>query len=239
MNELGLFAKFWQPGRVKTRLAADLNENASCLLYQYFLSHLINQLDQAGDCRTIVYSPADRTSDFEAAAGTNWQITPQIDADLGQRMRTFFELSLNRDVDPSKSGDSSARKTVVIGSDCPQLTARNIQQAFDQLDQEPVVLGPTDDGGYYLIGMRDECFSLFEDIDWSTPQVLPQTRERLKSIGVGWTELDQKNDIDDLADLMSYHSAAKKTSQPGDSDFVLLGAIDGVLAAHLPRGDEA
>ena len=239
MNELGLFAKFWQPGRVKTRLAADLSEKASCRLYQHFLSHLINQLGQAGDCRTIVYSPADRKPEFQKAAGTRWQTTPQVDSDLGQRMRAFFELSLRRAADPATSGDSSTRKTVVIGSDCPQLTARNIQQAFDRLDQEPVVLGPTDDGGYYLIGMRDECFGLFEDIEWSTERVLTQTRERLKSLNVGWTELDQKSDIDTLKDLLAYHADAITTSQPGSADFNLQGAIAGVLASHQNAGGKA
>lgn len=239
MNELGLFAKFWQPGRVKTRLAADLDENASCSLYQHFLSHLINQLGQAGDCRTIVYSPADRTPEFQLAAGNCWQTTPQAEGDLGQRMRTFFELSLNRPADSSNSGNSSTRKTVVIGSDCPQLTASNIQQAFDQLDREPVVLGPTDDGGYYLIGMRDECFGVFEDIEWSTERVLSQTRERLESLGIGWTELDQKSDIDTLKDLLAYHADAIATSQPGSADFNLQGAIAGVLAAQPNAGGKA
>lgn len=236
MNELGLFAKFWQPGRVKTRLAADLSEQASCLLYQHFLSHLINQLEQAGDCRTIVYSPADRTPEFQASAGTRWQTTPQSDGDLGDRMRTFFESSLQRVGDSATAGDRSARKTVVIGADCPQLTACDIQQAFDHLDQEPVVLGPTDDGGYYLIGMRDECFDLFENVDWSTEQVLPQTRARLKSLDVGWTELDQKNDIDTLEDLLAYHADAIATSRPGSVDFNLQGAIAGVLASHPDAG---
>lgn len=240
MNELGLFAKFWEPGRVKTRLAANLDDKSSCELYQYFLSHLINQLGQAGDCRTIVYSPADRTREFQAAAGGSWQLTPQVDEDLGQRMSAFFELSLHRKSgEPTGSNAADSRKTVVIGSDCPQLTARDIQQAFDQLDQEPVVLGPTDDGGYYLIGMRDECFGLFEDIEWSTERVLTQTRARLESLGVGWTELDQKSDIDTLKDLLAYHSDAIANSQPGSADFNLQGAIAGVLARHSKGGGQA
>jgi len=201
------------------------------------LSHLINQLGLAGDCRTIVYSPADRTPEFQAAAGDSWQVTPQVDKDLGQRMRAFFEQSLQRAVDNTDAGAS--RKTVVIGSDCPQLTASEIQQAFDQLDQEPVVLGPTDDGGYYLIGMRDECFGLFEDIEWSTERVLTQTRERLKSLGIGWTELKQESDIDTLDDLLAYHSQAIASCQPGSSDFTLQGAIAGVLARHSNAGGQA
>lgn len=239
MNELGLFAKFWQPGRVKTRLAADLDEKASCLLYQHFLSHLINQLGEAGDCRTIVYSPANRTPEFQTIAGTRWQATPQTEGDLGQRMRAFFDLSLHRVSDCAESADSTVRKTVVIGSDCPQLTASDIQQAFDRLEQEPVVLGPTDDGGYYLIGMRDECFGVFKDIDWSTDQVLPQTRGRLKSLGVGWTELDQKSDIDTLKDLLAYHADAIATSHLGSPDFNLQGAIAGVLAGQPNVGGES
>ena len=127
----------------------------------------------------------------------------------------------------------------MIGSDCPQLTASNIQQAFDQLDREPVVLGPTDDGGYYLIGMRDECYGVFEDIEWSTERVLSQTRERLESLGIGWTELDQKSDIDTLKDLLAYHADAIATSQPGSADFNLQGAIAGVLAAQPNAGGKA
>lgn len=239
LNELGLFAKFWQPGRVKTRLAADLDEKASCLLYQHFLSHLINQLEQVGDCRTIVYSPADRTPEFQTIAGTRWQTTPQAAGDLGQRMKAFFDFSLHRVSDSEDSVDSTVRKTVVIGSDCPQLTAGNIQQAFDRLEEEPVVLGPTDDGGYYLIGMRDECFGLFDDIDWSTDQVLTQTRARLRSLGVGWTELDQKSDIDTLKDLLVYHADAIATSQLGSADFNLQGAIAGVLAGYPNAGGKS
>ena len=241
MNHVGLFAKFWQPGRVKTRLAADLDDKSACAIYQYFLSHLINQLQPAGDARTIVYSPAERKSEFNAAAGVCWQTTPQAEGDLGHRMKTFFQQSFQaaRGADVATTEASANHKTVVIGSDCPQLTAADIEEAFDRLDEQPVVLGPTDDGGYYLIGMKNDCFDVFEEIDWSTEQVLPQTRARLKSLEIGWTELKQKNDIDNLEDLLGYHSAATASSQPGDPDFVLLGAIAGALAKHQQRGAQS
>lgn len=252
MNQVGLFAKFWQPGRVKTRLAADLDDKSACQIYQYFLSHLVSQLDNVGDRRTIVYSPGDRKTDFQAAAGACWQTFPQSDGDLGQRMKVYFEHSLQVDAGEQDSdavpviSASSGKtldqpikigKTIVIGSDCPQLSASDIEHAFAQLDHEPVVLGPSNDGGYYLIGMRGECVDVFENIDWSTERVLGQTRDRLKSLGVRWTELDQKSDIDNLESLLSYHSDAKEASQLGDPDFILLGAIDGVLAEHRRRGD--
>ncbi len=250
MNQVGLFAKFWQPGRVKTRLAADLGEKSACEIYQFFLSHLIHRLCRTGDLRTIVYSPADRKQEFRSAAGDGWQTIPQADGNLGQRMKQFFQHSLQVSKNGQVSDDSkqilvhhetldqdeAIRKTVVIGSDCPQLTPSDIQQAFEQLDTNEVVLGPSDDGGYYLIGMRNECFEVFDDIDWSTPQVLQQTRDRLKSLGVAWSELGHKSDIDDLTGLLKFHSAAKETSDPGDPDFVLLGAIEGVLAEYRQRG---
>ena len=237
MNQVGLFAKFWQPGRVKTRLAADLDDKSACQVYQYFLSYLINQLNDAGDSRMLVYSPSDRKSEFEAAAGTCWQTVPQSDADLGHRMKQFFSQCLRSPVH-AKDADTNdvANKTVVIGSDCPELTTADIENAFDRLDEKPVVLGPSLDGGYYLIGMKNECFDVFENIDWSTDRVMDQTRARLETLGLGWTELEPKSDIDDLDCLLKYCSKAKATSQPGTADFVLLGAIEGVLSQHRQRG---
>ncbi len=166
-------------------------------------------------------------------------------------MKRYFEHTLQVDVDEHDTdavaqisekssvtpdlanvAGKTAGKTIVIGSDCPQLSPDDMEHAFARLDHEPVVLGPSNDGGYYLIGMRNECVNVFENIDWSTERVLMQTRSRLELLGVGWTELDTKSDIDNLESLLGFHSDAKETSQPGAPDFVLLGAIDGVLAEH-------
>ena len=148
VNHLGLFAKFWEPGRVKTRLAATLGNQLACELYEIFLFHLLNSIAPVSDHTTVVFSPPDREADFRAAIAPDWMLEPQSEGDLGDRMRNFFAGQFSKDV-PTKQ----KLKVVVIGADCPQLSVTEIQTAFDELDNNDVVIGPSTDGGYYLLGM--------------------------------------------------------------------------------------
>ncbi len=89
----------------------------------------------------------------------------------------------------------------MIGSDCPTLTVADVQSAFDRLKHHDVVLGPTEDGGYYLIGARHEMPDVFTNIAWSTPQVWAATVDRLSHFGTRWSALQTRYDVDDVHDV--------------------------------------
>ncbi len=183
-----------------------------------------------------MFSPNDRANEFAAAAGTRWNTVAQTEGDLGQRMQTFFEMAFAAAA--AEDLNNRPKKVVVIGSDCPQLTAADIESAFKLLDQEPVVLGPSTDGGYYLIGMRNECADIFSGIDWSTERVLEQTIEHLRAKGIGYQCLSPKTDIDEYADLMTYRQQLA-SRQSADTDDALATALAKILptSSSEPRSE--
>ena len=231
VNHLGLFAKFWEPGRVKTRLAATLGNQLACELYEIFLFHLLNSIAPVSDHTTVVFSPPDREADFRAAIAPDWMLEPQSEGDLGDRMRNFFAGQFSKDV-PTKQ----KLKVVVIGADCPQLSVTEIQTAFDELDNNDVVIGPSTDGGYYLLGMQGSLAEVFDDIDWSISKVLPQTTHRLDQQNKTYTLLPAKTDVDDEAALrqMLADLASKTRGELASSASQEL--VEKVLAV-LPEGD--
>lgn len=192
MNELGMFAKFWQPGRVKTRLARAIGDAAAARLHQACVSTLVGRFGQLADRRVVCFTPSEQETAFAALVGSRWQLKPQCAGDLGQRMRHYFSGALV----------ASADRVVLIGSDSPTLPDGYIDEAFDHLSDVPVVLGPSDDGGYYLIGASGEVPEIFEGIAWGTSVVYSETMSRLRVAGHAFHELPRWYDIDTVDDLV-------------------------------------
>src|SRR5262245_60359765 len=105
---LGMFAKHWTPGRVKTRLAVELGEERAAEIHRAFVSTLLRRFGSLADERILAFDPPDRHGDFQRAAGTAWQLMPQDGGDLGGRMATFFTATLG-----------GAERVILIGSDSP------------------------------------------------------------------------------------------------------------------------
>ncbi|MFK7767729.1 MAG: TIGR04282 family arsenosugar biosynthesis glycosyltransferase [Mariniblastus sp.] len=203
MNHLGLFAKFWQPGTVKTRLAVSIGETAACKLYQAFVFHLLKQLTDTADTRSVAFSPTNKESNFRQAISTDWNLRPQSSGDLGARMRSFFDSQFQAmNSVKNDPNDSQVQKIVVIGADCPQLSPSVINSAFDLLNDAPVVLGPSADGGYYLIAMRDRTSNIFDGVTWSTEHVLNQTIEQLDAKNISFSLLPELTDVDEIESLI-------------------------------------
>ena len=229
MNHLGLFAKYWEPGKVKTRLAATIGPDAACRVYRCFLSHLGSALADVADVRTVGFSPADKQVEFEALMGEAWNLVPQSPGDLGVRMRHFFDSAhqanalLRSQLEPA----SPRSKVILIGSDTPNLSSDRIQNAFELLGEQQVVLGPCSDGGYYLIGMAEQTFELFENVDWSTERVLEQTMNKLAEQGIEFSLLPQMTDVDQESDLVELICQLRDgQSRLSQNDVSLLAAID-------------
>jgi uncharacterized protein len=185
---LGIFAKFWQPGAVKTRLGARVGNEIAASLHRHFVQTLLRRFAGIADRHILCFTPAESAESFLQLDHSCWTLEPQASGDLGARMRHFF-LGLNSDPTPTR--------TVLIGSDSPDLPLEILAEAFDKLRDFPVVLGPADDGGYYLIGLSQEPPPIFDHIPWSTAEVWPQTIARLESLKIPYHALPGWYDVDD------------------------------------------
>lgn len=193
MQTLGLFAKFPEPGRVKTRLAERIGPRAAANLAVAMTADLLQRFQGAADRRRLGYAPATLEAEqyFRQATGPAWELWPQPERDLGGRMHAFFAAA--------NPGPNDV--TVLIGSDSPSLPEAFVAEAFTRLQDVDCVLGPATDGGYYLIGCRGAPAAIFREVDWSQPTVLSQTVQRAAEHSVRLAELPPWYDIDTLQDL--------------------------------------
>lgn len=186
-----IFVKNPQKGKVKTRLAEAVGEEKALQVY-YRLLGITRKITASLDCdREVWYSHDIDDEDLWASGGYEKRL--QTGDDLGERMRVAF-----RDVFAG-----GYEKAVIIGSDCAELTQEIIENAFRALDDHQVVIGPSRDGGYYLLGMTAFWPDLFSGITWSTPTVYQQTRARIENLGLSLQLLPTLNDIDTEQDLVN------------------------------------
>ncbi len=191
MQQLGIFAKYWEPGKVKTRLAATIGHERASRIYRAFVETLLTRLTDCGQRRILAISPPDRLNEFRSVAGEAWNIEVQADGDLGARMKHYFDSAFA----------NGSQSVVLLGSDSPDVPLANVENAFELLEESPVVLGPSDDGGYYLIGASGETPPVFDRIAWSTPTVLYETIQQLNRADVRHALLPTWYDVDDRDSL--------------------------------------
>ena len=193
-EKLILFARYPVPGRVKTRLIPALGAEGAAALHRRLVLRTLRTASKA--CRVL---PAESEVRFDGGteqAMSHWlgdsaRFLPQGAGDLGERMAGAFEESF-------RSGSTA---TVIIGSDCPDLSPDAIAAAFARLKESPVVLGPAQDGGYYLIGLSRPMPELFRGIPWGTERVLAESLAVLQRLGCKPALLDPLQDIDRPEDL--------------------------------------
>ncbi len=210
MNEyftvLGIFAKYWEAGKVKTRLAAGVGDKTAARVYQSFVKHLTHVLSEAGDRRELHFAPIEALHEFRSEIAPAWKLVPQSNGDLGQRMNQFFAAVFAKY--PLQNP-----KVVLIGTDSPWLDQTRIDQAFQALANCDVVIGPSEDGGYYLIGMNQPVPELFEGIEWSSDRVFSASIEILKNQGVKYLTLPIGYDIDERQDLIRFRDSIFEQQQ--------------------------
>ena len=225
-RRLGIFAKFWAPGEVKTRLAKSIGSKQASELYRAFLIHSVEQLRKFDAERVICFSPETARDAFSNISNNEWQLFLQPEGDLGQRLASFFRESFD---DASDSGPSGPDRVVVLGTDSPTLPLARIQAAFDRLEGTDVVIGPSTDGGYYLIGLSADRPSLFEGIPWSTSHVLNATIDRCLANKWTYALLPPWRDVDELEDLI-WLRASLSQGRTTEQQRYLLELIDQCLA---------
>ncbi|MGI9627127.1 MAG: TIGR04282 family arsenosugar biosynthesis glycosyltransferase [Longimicrobiales bacterium] len=190
-NTLLVFAKAARPGSVKTRLAKSVGNEQAAALYRQMARRVVDQVAGGNHESVICFDPQDGESEVRELLGPGpWTLTYQGEGDLGDRMSRCLTAALTH-----------ATKAIVIGTDAPALTGELIHLAFQALDEADVVIGPTFDGGYYLLGLRRPAPELFEGIDWSSPEVLRQTVARADRLELNVTYLERLGDVDTVEDL--------------------------------------
>ena len=188
---LGLFAKCWKPGEVKTRLAETIGAEQAAAVYFQFVSTLLERLGDCGNQRWLSYTPSECALQVQAMISDGWKTEPQPRGDLGRRMRTFFERRFA----------AGCERVVLLGTDSPNVPVEFVRHAFDQLRRHDVVVGPSEDGGYWLVGATGGVPDIFESIAWSTPQVWPATLAAIRSANLSHAELPTWYDVDRQEDL--------------------------------------
>ncbi|CAN5904652.1 TIGR04282 family arsenosugar biosynthesis glycosyltransferase [soil metagenome] len=206
---LGIFGKQPVPGQVKTRLAAEFGEAFAAEAHEAMLFDLLDAWGSdrflaPGGRRVLVYDPEDAGHWFDQRVPSAFALQPQSQGDLGQRMRAFLEGEF----------EAGASKVVLIGSDSPTLDPSIVISAFLCMDQKDIVLGPSTDGGYYLVGCRSPVPPIFEGMDWSTSSVFDQTLDHLQDPSRSLAVLPPWYDVDTPADwrLLAGHIRALRRS---------------------------
>ena len=181
-----VFVKNSVLGKVKTRLAKDIGDEAAFEVYKTLVSKTEEATKQVTIDKHIYFS------DTIEEIGWNHDFkTIQQGHDLGERMKNAFKDGFDKDFE----------NIVLIGSDLPDISMTIIQQAFELLKTNDTVFGPAKDGGYYLVGMKRLHKNLFNNIPWSTSKVFEETMKVLQSQSISVGLLETLNDIDTLKDL--------------------------------------
>jgi rSAM/selenodomain-associated transferase 1 len=194
---LVIFARMPRPGEVKTRLGQALGMERAAELYKSFAEHAFTigrTMREKGSAVYVSYNPGAHREDMIAWVGREVHLVPQEGKTLGDRMHNAFDITFS---------EGSAR-TVIIGTDVPELNVQTIEQAFHTLDSNDVVLGPSTDGGYYLIGMKPPTKEVFEGIRWSSADVFSGTLLHIHRLNLSLAQLPVLADIDTMQDYEAY-----------------------------------
>lgn len=222
-----VFAKRPLPNQVKTRLIPKVSAEQAALIYEAFLTDWCELLSGLSGIDLIVaYTPEGSQPHLKAIIGDAVAYIPQSGNDLGERLTSATEWGL----------ESGYEKIIITGSDSPTLPLTYITQAINGLNSCDIVIGPSVDGGYYLIGFSKENLTatlstIFEGIAWSTEDVFQQTIERIHTCNTKlhllppWYDVDTPEDLDFLHTHLSAMRIAEGTVQAGKTDRILRDII--------------
>lgn len=174
-------------GKVKTRLAATIGDENALLVYRHLLVHTKSVIQELAVNKFVFYADEIDIDDL----WNGFEKHLQAGSDLGERMKNAFQVM-------QKKG---FKQIVIIGSDCLELDTQILNTAFKALEKTDVVIGPAKDGGYYLLGMKNDHSFLFDISSWSTGAVYADTINLLNINKLTYTALAKLNDVDTQEDL--------------------------------------
>lgn len=198
-TQLSVFAKFWEPGKVKTRLAATIGDAKAAEVAKAFLLATLERFEQSADECSLSFAPPECRQSF-AELAPDWLLQAQSPGDLGDRMAFEIRRSLS----------GRPKRVVLLGADSPDLPQKTVDAAFDQLQSVRLVLCPASDGGYCLVGARGRVPPILDNMPWSSESLWQATMDRLAEHG--WQEgreyavLPEWYDVDSADDLSRLRS---------------------------------
>lgn len=198
------FIKYPIKGHVKSRLNPQITPEKTVPIYKKFVEDLFLTLQKTSLTPIICYEPSTPLSKFQQWLGTDHHYYPQTGQNLGQRMSQAFQHGFQY----------GFTKLLIIGSDSPDLTNTQINEALTQLNSYQAVIGPSTDGGYYLLGLKSTTYhqDYFQNINWSTPTVFKETLNKLKNHLQKIKILPTWYDIDTYEDLYNLYQRNLSTS---------------------------
>lgn len=189
-NLLMIFTRNPELGKVKTRLAKTIGDKNALFIYKILLQHTVNVTQDLACDKAVYYSVKIRENDLWDAS--MYQKLPQHGEDLGIRMKNAFADAFAKGYE----------KVIIIGSDLYDLRPHHIEKAFDELEKNELVIGPSEDGGYYLLGMKTLHEAIFHNKAWGTETVRQDTLNDLQGKRIAF--LEELNDIDVYEDLKKH-----------------------------------
>jgi hypothetical protein len=204
---LQLFTRCPEPGKVKKRLIPLLGEHGAADLQRDMTMHALDIAHRFAKTESIAlevhYAGGDRQR-MQTLFGKDFVYIHQVGADLGERMQVSFRKAL----------EDGAQGVVLIGADCPGITGAILRQAFAALKGHDCVVGPALDGGYYLIGLRQDHPEIFSSIPWGTDKVLEHTLGVIQRLGLKTAMLETLTDVDRPEDLHFWEEMKRALSAP-------------------------
>ncbi|MGD9112482.1 MAG: TIGR04283 family arsenosugar biosynthesis glycosyltransferase [Desulfobacterales bacterium] len=210
LERLIVFTRYPEPGTTKTRMIPKLGAEGAAELQRQMTEHVISTVRQLADRRQLpieVRFDGGSKKLMQQWLGHDFSYRLQGEGDIGRRMQRAFAEGFQDGYEP----------IVIIGSDIPGITTDILQRAFDGLQNKDLVLGPANDGGYYLIGMRRDAFNrnaprIFASVSWSTDKVLSQTLNLARNLGLSSLLTDTLSDVDRPEDLALWQEVSKAIS---------------------------
>lgn len=238
-NALLIFTKWPEPGQCKTRLIPALGAVGAARLHARMVARVVLQARRVAQAHPIaisVYHDGGCAQDFGTWLGPDIPFRTQSSGDLGVRLNAAFAAAFA----------SGLTRVVVIGTDCPDLDESLLSAAFEQLDSSDIVLGPAEDGGYYLIGLTSVQPRLFEGIAWGGDQVCRDTLERAAQLELTVALLPKLSDVDRPEDIFVWEQALSRTElghEPPALSVIIptlneAGHIASAIASATDRGAE-
>lgn len=207
-NALAVMAKAPIAGLVKTRLVPPLGEEQATELYRALLIDQLEHLTALSIADLYVaFTPGEASRMIENLAPDPYRCFPQAGSDLGDRMQEVLAEMRRR----------GHRNAIVLGSDLPPVPLTTLHEAFKRLsaDTKRVVLGPSQDGGYYLIGMNQRIPEIFLGMSWSHQRVLADTIEKLRQLGIEFCLLSEWFDVDTAEDIARLRAIGDPLTRAG------------------------
>jgi len=219
VNRLIIFTRYPEPGRTKTRLIPALGPEGAADLHRRMGEQTINWARELKSCSSIpveVRYEGGNENLIRQWIGSDMPCFPQGNGDLGSRMTRAFHEAFA----------AGMNRVIIVGTDCPGLTAALLQRGFEALQFHDLVLGPAKDGGYYLIGLKRFTPRLFREIPWGTSEVLSKTLQFVHELKLRVFLLDPLDDVDRPEDLPIWEKFATAPSRPSPLISIIIPTLN-------------